>query len=311
MPSVEKVERLLTLINLLLGAPRAISAEQLRQRVPGYPADDASFKRAFERDKDELREMGVPLLVEVIPGSDPPLQGYRIRKQDYELSDPGLEPDEIEALALAAAVTGVAGGMGQRGLFKLGGAARPTTPQAELPTDPNLLAAFTAVAERRVLTFRYRGEDREVHPYRLEFVRARWYLNGFDRLRADDRWYRLDRIEGSVHHEGPPGAFERPVEAVPGLALDPWVIGGGTEPIIARVWIDPAVAWTVRSELTDARTIADDDDGLVVELRVTNREGFRSWLLSFLDRAEVLAPQELRDDVVEWLRRQVDGGEGR
>jgi proteasome accessory factor B len=255
--------------------------------------------------------MGVPLLVELIPGADPPLQGYRIRTQDYELADPGLEPDEIEALDLAAAVLGVAGGMGQRGLFKLGGTATGAAPQAELPSDPNLLAAFTAVAERRVLTFRYRGDDREVHPYRLEFVRGRWYLNGFDRLRGDDRWYRLDRIEGQVRHAGPAGAFERPVEVVPGLALAPWVVGGGSEPLDARVWIDPEVAWTVRGELTDARTISDDDDGLVVELRVTNREGFRSWLLSFLDRAEVLAPQELRDDVIAWLRSQVSRSDER
>ncbi|MEZ5137854.1 MAG: hypothetical protein R2711_03500 [Acidimicrobiales bacterium] len=85
--------------------------------------------------------MGVPLLVETIPGSDPPLLGYRIRPADYELRDPGLEPDELEALNLAAAVTGFAGGMGQRALFKLGAGAADQ-PRAELPTDPSLVAAF-------------------------------------------------------------------------------------------------------------------------------------------------------------------------
>ena len=223
MAPVEKIERLLSLMNALLGAPRAISAEDLRRRVPGYPDDDASFKRAFERDKDDLREMGVPLLVETIAGSDPPLLGYRIRTQDYELRDPGLEPDELEALNLAAAATGFAGGVGQRALFKLGGGAS-AAPQAELPADPDLVAAFTGVAERRVIRFRYHDTEREVHPYRLESVRGRWYLNGFDRVRGDDRWFRMSRIQGAIEVTDPAGAFERPEEAVPGLQRPPATI---------------------------------------------------------------------------------------
>lgn len=305
MAPVEKIERLLSLMNALLGAPRAISADDLRSRVPGYPDEDASFKRAFERDKDDLREMGVPLLVETIAGSDPPLLGYRIRTQDYELRDPGLEPDELEALNLAAAATGFAGGVGQRALFKLGGAASGV-PQAELPADPDLVAAFTGVAERRLITFGYRDTDREVHPYRLEFVRGRWYLNGFDRVRGDDRWFRMDRIQGSIVVTDPPGAFERPEEAVPGLQLDPWALGGQSDPVAAQIWFDPEVAHSVRAEVPPEAIRADGPDGLVVELTVTNRDGFRSWLLAFLDRAEVLAPEELRADMVGWLRSVID-----
>ncbi|WP_426572916.1 helix-turn-helix transcriptional regulator [Aquihabitans sp. McL0605] len=304
MAAVEKVERLLSLMNALLGAPRAISADDLRTRVPGYPDEDASFKRAFERDKDDLREMGVPLLVETIQGTDPPLLGYRIRKQDYELRDPGLEPDELEALNLAAAATGFAGGVGQRALFKLGGGAS-AAPQAELPADPNLVAAFTGVAERRVVAFGYHDLARVVHPYRLEFLRGRWYLNGFDRVRGEDRWFRMGRIQGPIEVTGEAGAFERPLEAVPGLQLDPWVIGGGEDPVTARVWFDPAVAHSVRADLPDAGIEQDDAEGLVVALAVTNRDGFRSWVLGYLDRAEVLDPPELRSSVVHWLEQAV------
>lgn len=307
MAPSDKIERLLSLMNVLLGAPAPISAERLRRRVPGYPDDDASFKRAFERDKDELREMGVPLLVETIPGSDPPLLGYRIRAADYELRDPGLAADELEALNLAAAVTGFAGGMGQRALFKLGAGAADQ-PAAELPVDPDLVAAFSGVADRRVLTFGYRGVEREVHPYRLEFVRGRWYLNGFDRTRGEDRWFRLDRVEGHVGLGASAGAFERPVEAVPGLQLDPWVLGGGAETVRAEVWFDPVVARTVRAELDPDSIRSDDDDGLVAMLDVANRDGFRSWVLTFLDRAEVRSPSALRDEIEAWLSAIAAGG---
>jgi proteasome accessory factor B len=297
---VDKIERLLTLMNVLLGTPRALTGVEIRERVPAYPDDVDSYKRAFERDKNDLREMGVPLLVEPVPGADPPVLGYRIRPQDYELRDPGLEPDELEALNLAAAVVGGSGGAGERALFKLGGAA-VAEPRAEVPTDPDLVAAFSGVAERRRLRFRYHHEERQVDPYRLQFVRGRWYLNGFDHVRAEDRWYRMDRVEGAVVAEETPGAFERPVEAVPGLQLDPWVVGGGAPPTTAEVWFDPQVAATVRAQTASGEVVRDDDAGLVVAISVTNREGFRSWLATFLDRAEVLGPPDLRAEVVAWL----------
>jgi len=296
-----KVERLITLMNELLGAPRPISADELRRRVPGYPESTDSFKRAFERDKVELREMGVPLLVEQVPGVDPPVQGYRIRPSDYNLRDPGLEPDELEALNLAAAVVGSSGGMGQRALYKLGAGAAAGVPVAEIPADPDLVAAFTGVSERRSLTFRYRDRVRTVDPYRLEFVRGRWYLKGLDHGHGEQRWYRMSRIDGEVVAGDAPHAFEPPSEPVQPLRLDPWDLGGRGDPITAHVWFDPEVAPTVRAEIGEVTVISDDETGLVVALDVTNRDGFRSWLLSFLDRAELLSPPDLRDELVEWL----------
>jgi predicted DNA-binding transcriptional regulator YafY len=304
---VTKVERLITLMNELLGSPRPIAADELRRRVPGYPSNTDSFKRQFERDKDELREMGVPIEIDTVPGSDPPVAGYRIRPADYELRDPGLEPDELEALNLAAAVVGSTGGVGQRGLFKLGGAATAGTPAAEIPADPDLVAAFTGVAERRRLLFTYRDLERTVDPYRLEFARGRWYLKGFDHGREAQRWYRMARIEGGVRLQSDRNAFEKPTEAVTGLRLDPWVLGEQADPVRAEVWFDPAVAASVRAEIGEVEVVSDDASGLVVALTVTNADGFRSWLLSFLERAEVLGPPELRAHVVSWLEEAARG----
>ena len=73
---MDKLERLLNLIAALLETPRALSAEEIHQRVPGYPDDTGpSYRRAFERDKDDLREMGISLRVENVPGNDPPVLG--------------------------------------------------------------------------------------------------------------------------------------------------------------------------------------------------------------------------------------------
>lgn len=102
----DRLERLLNLTAALLTATTPLTAADLAVRVPGYP-DPASardsFHRAFERDKAALREMGIPLRVLEVPGTDPPEAGYLIRREDYALSDPGLDPDEVAALQLALA----------------------------------------------------------------------------------------------------------------------------------------------------------------------------------------------------------------
>lgn len=69
----------------------------------------------------------------------------------------------------------------------------------------------------------------------------------------------------------------------------------------AEVWFDPVAAAGIRDELPGADVVSEDASGLVIRLKVHNREGFRSWLLSFLDRAEVLSPPDLRDDMAKWL----------
>lgn len=304
---MEKLERLLNLIAALLETPRALSAEEIHERVPGYPPMGPSYRRAFERDKDDLREMGIPLRVETVPGTDPPMSGYRIPRGDYYLRDPGLEPEELAALNLAARAVRVAGAPGLGGLWKLGGvptddpAGGSVAPLGELPADPNLAAVFQAVAERRPVTFEYREQWRTVDPYRLDFQLGRWYLTGFDHLRGDERNFRFDRITGAVD-AGQPASFERPSGAVPGVEVAAWQLGEG-EPVAARLLVDAEHAALARHQLGDGVAVDERPDGSVVfTVPVTNRGGFRSFVLGFLDHAEVLGPASLRDDLVAWLQ---------
>src|SRR5438874_4639806 len=99
---MDRLERLINLTAALLEAERPLTSDDLHQRLPGYAENQAAFRRAFERDKDVLREMGVPLVLEHVDPSQPGLDGYRIPKDEYYLKDPGLEPDELAALHLAA-----------------------------------------------------------------------------------------------------------------------------------------------------------------------------------------------------------------
>lgn len=305
--SAAKLERLLNLTALLLDTPRPISAEDIQAQLEVYPSEHASFRRAFERDKDELRSMGIPLRVEKVPGTMPAVDGYRIPREEYALRDPGLTTAELAALHLAASAVQVEGLPATEGLLKLGGLVGDSrgvdlgVHVAPLPADPNLARLFGAVASRTPVALRYHDQDRTIDPYRLEFQRGRWYVTGYDHLRDEERNYRLDRVQGEVVLTDLP-AFAPPATAVPGRAQDPWELGS-EEPVRAVVRIDgPQARWVVQHVGPD-RVVSDDGEAVVVELPVTNRAAFRSFVLSFLDHAVIEAPAELEQELVEWLEQ--------
>jgi proteasome accessory factor B len=313
--SKAKLERLLNLTALLVDTPRPLSAHEIHERMEGYPSELVAFRQAFERDKRDLRELGLPLVVETVPGTLPAIDGYRIPKDRFYLADPGLDPDELAALHLAASAVRLEGTAAEEGLAKLAvmqgqgaGAGEPPSGGHDpgldvtaLPAQSDVGALFGAVVDRRPVRFTYRGEERTVDPYRLDFQRGRWYLTGFDHRRGEERLYRLDRIasEVVVLDDAPP--FERPATVTPSGPIDSWRLGDG-EPVMARLAVDaPQAPWVIDQLGRDAVAEQRSDGSVVVELPVTNRESFRSFALSFLDHAEVLGPPELRDDMVAWL----------
>ncbi len=306
----DKLERLLTLTATLLDTSRSLTAEELRQKVPGYPEGQAAFRRAFERDKEDLREMGIPISVEMIEDLERPVEGYRIRRVDYELPDPGLEPDELEALNLAATLVSLGGNDGTEGLWKLGGVVGEVVDDANLaalPAEPSLLPTFGAVVDRRPMSFRYRGADqlRVLEPHRLDYQRGHWYVSGLDRGVGELRVFRLDRIDGAVEL-GEAGSFDPPAPQGPAVA-PAWELGGG-ERVTARLLVDPDHAPWTRRHLDHEPVERRDDGSMVFEVDVTNWPAFRSFVLTFLDHAELLGPPELRDDLVAHLEALASGG---
>ncbi|MGH3850585.1 MAG: helix-turn-helix transcriptional regulator, partial [Pseudonocardiaceae bacterium] len=198
---MHRLERLINLLAALLEADRPLSAEELRQRLPGYPAELGSFRRAFERDKESLRDLGVPVSVEAINPAHPGIVGYRVPKEDYYLPDLGLDDDELAALHLAASMVrfgeGDTDGDGLAAFWKLGGTEDRVDAEnasvASLPAPAELPALFSAISARRSVGFDYRGRSRRIDPYRLSFRNGQWYLLGLDNSRDEQRWFRLDR----------------------------------------------------------------------------------------------------------------------
>jgi proteasome accessory factor B len=307
---MDKLERLLVLLMTLLEAERLLRADEIRERVPGYPERDESFQRAFERDKDDLREMGVPVVLEPIAGAEPGAVGYRVDRRQYYLEDPGLAPDELAALHLATTLVRVGDVAGIDALRTLGGlpglATGARDPLVALPDEPNLQPLYTAIVERRVAHFSYRGEQRRLEPHRVDFQRGWWYVSGFDRDRGELRNFRIDRIEGSVDL-GDRDAFARPADRPRGPAASGWELPAD-DPVTARLRVDADTApWA--EQLLGAERVTGRDDGAVeFTVEVRNRAAFRSFVLTFLDHATVVEPPELAAELVAWLEPLAGGG---
>jgi len=303
------LERLLNLVALLLETNRPLTFEEIRSTLHAYGQEDkASAKRQFERDKDTLRQVGIP--VETVPTDAWEVEeGYRITRERYELPDISFEPQEVAALFVAAHGEG---GEAAQAFRKLAlGAERGLLASLEesLPASgvdasgPRLAEVANAVSGRRHVTFRYRpvsGEagTRHVDAWALLFRSGAWYLVGRDRDRREPRSFRLSRIASDLGDGGEGDSPPEDFRAAEHLTAGPW--GLGEPEAEARVAFSPKVAWWATAGVPKNRTLGTRDDGWT-EAEVPVGEGFTSWILSFGADAEVLEPALLRREVAEAL----------
>ena len=310
--AARRAERLVNLVICLLSTRQFLSAERIRDAVPGYEAGDGSratdeaFKRMFERDKAELRELGIPLETGRNSSFDTE-DGYRIRRGDYEL--PAIEFDAAEAAAVGLAArlwqSATLGEPARHALIKLRAAGteiRAADTPGAVPhldaSDPSLPALLEAARTSTVVRFDYQksgagmAESRTLEPWGVLSWRRRWYVAGFDRDRDEPRSFRLSRIAGRVETVGRPHAFQRP-EKVDLLSMVAGRWAGDDRLALVRV------AGTGAGQL---RRIADSDVEGVLTIAFTDRNWLARTIASAGASAVVLEPPDLVDAVVERLR---------
>ncbi|HEX2705081.1 MAG TPA: WYL domain-containing protein, partial [Candidatus Lustribacter sp.] len=207
-----KTERLLNLVICLLSTRMPLTKARIRQAVPQYQstASVEAFDRMFERDKDELRDLGIPLSTDVIDPLFDDEVGYRIDRREYALPETHFEPDEVAALALAGRVWTQASlaGAASMALRKLRAAGVEIDDRSLVDIEPRVRtaeAAFEpmrrALLARAPVRFAYRKsggepEPRTLRPWGLTSWHGRWYVTGYDVERGAERVFRLDRVEG-------------------------------------------------------------------------------------------------------------------
>ena len=307
-----KTERLLNLVILLLNTRRPVTAAQIRDIVPGYPDGGEAFGRMFERDKAELRELGIPVAVEGLSNWDDEV-GYLIRPGDYALPDIDLEPDEAAALALAArvwqqaslaeAASGAmlklrAAGVDMSDVSLTGVEAHVTA------TEPAFEPLWQAVCDRRAVTFGYQGSgatvptERHVEPWGVVSWHGRWYLAGQDRDRGESRVFRLDRVKGEVTSNGQSGEFVVPDN----VDLRHMVAGTATqEPRrTARIRVRSGAGLGLRRRASSSTSADADQD--VIDVDFVGADALADEIAGYGADAVVVEPDDVREIVVDRLR---------
>ncbi|MEU0304546.1 WYL domain-containing protein [Streptomyces sp. NPDC006175] len=311
--AIAKAERLMNLALCLLGTRRPLSKRELRGSIEAYleAGSDESFNRMFERDKDDLRELG--LIIETVENLDGDT-GYLARRDSNRLPPITLDAEEAAALGLAAKVwqqarlAGAASGALQKlraagmpeaeDAYEVHSALEPRIPVHEAAFEPLMLAC----RDRRPVTFDYRKgnaarpEQRQVEPWTLECWRGHWYLAGWDRERGAERVFRLSRISGRVRSRA--GAFTASVPDAVTVreTVESWA--GETATRTARIRLRTGSGYPLRSRAISVRELGDGWD----ELEIPYGHGLDAWLVEFGPDVIVSEPADLRADVMDRLR---------
>lgn len=312
--TARKSERLMNLTICLLVARTFIPKGQIRSAVEGYHGlSDEAFDRMFDRDKEELRVLGVPIEVGALEKAFDDEVGYRIRRSSFELPEISLEADEAAIMGLAARVwqhASLASATTQ-GLRKLraGGVAVDESALAiiepALATDePAFDAVFEAVTQRRPISFTHQSSSapapmtRHVEPWGIVSYHGHWYVVGHDRDRDAERMFRLSRITGEVVSIGEPGSYDPPVD------LDLRHLAESLSPPQMDQQATVRVRTGSGDQLRRRAVSSVPVDEVWTELALPYASGWSlaDELVSYGPDVVVMAPDEVRADVIGRLR---------
>lgn len=322
--AARKSERLLNLLITLLVSRSYVTKERIRSVVEQYrEAGDEAFEKMFERDKDELRSLGIPIEVGYLDRAFEDEPGYRIERSAFELPQIDLEPDEAAVLGLAARVWQHAGlaSATSDALVKLKAAGVSvdrgvlSTVSPQLTVDePTFEAFWSATQDRTPVAFEYRTASsaetstRHLQPWGVVSFRARWYVVGLDVDRGAPRLFRLSRVQGQVKVTGKPGAYEVP-EGTDIRALTETLAPAPAEHR-ARLLVRQGAAYGLRRQAVpaDGETPQGWDR---VEVSYGRTDGLADEVLGYGADVVVEEPAELRELVVGRLRQVAAAGEAR
>lgn len=315
-----KSERLLNLLIMLLVQRQFVGKDRIREILYPGMSDDA-FEKMFERDKEELRSLGVPIEVGSLDAYFEDEPGYRVRADQFALPDIELTSDEAAVVGLATRVwqharLAEATTEAVRKLTALGVEVDESALDIAEPRlsadEPAFDAFWEATQERTPVEFDYRGPaatratTRHLQPWGVVRYSGRWYVVGLDTDRGEERVFRLSRVQGSVRRTGAPGSYDVPpgtdVRATAMRMAPPPPAGESV--LLVRRGAGTALR---RDAVSVEADVAGPDDRTAWDRVRLGRSGssVADELLGYGADVYVEGPGELRDLVVARLRAAV------
>ena len=307
-----KIERLINLTIALLATKRFLTKSEIFNSVEGYEGSPETKERMFERDKDDLRSLGIEIEV----GSFDPLfndeAGYRIKQDRYQFELGDISSKEVSLLSLAAEAWQEAsfGDVAQKALLKLRSIGIPSdeisipgTVQKLNDGGQDLSLITKAIAQQQLLDFAYLDSamnvnDRQIVPIALSTRNGFWYLSGVDQDVQEIRTFRIDRIQGVIVASAGPVDFETPIGFDPKAAFSESIIKD-----FALIDVRVGKAASLRALAFSTRSLGEWDELRVPILSIDSLCSLVMW--HGLD-AFVQEPVELRELVVAKLEAMVD-----
>ena len=309
--AVGKTERLLNLTMALLATRKYLTKSEIFATVSGYEGGLESMERMFERDKDDLRSIGIEIEVGSLSAYFEDEQGYRIRPDIYGLDVGPITPRELALLSLAAtswrtASLSESAASGLRKLRSLGipladeeiaiGLTSVDSPQQYFDV------IWDAIDTRRLIEFSYPDSQgllvhrRRVQAYSLLLWRGSWYLIGLDLNRAAIRTFKLIRIVGEVDLSGPVGAYEIPE----GFSAHDYLSSIPNEQLReARILIRKERCLGLRSR---GIVVSHDEDWDLLTLSFHHNAQFVKEVLWYGSDAQIIEPADLIQLISEQLQ---------
>jgi proteasome accessory factor B len=306
--SSQKTERLINLTLALLATKRHLSKSEIFSKIPGYEGSQETKERMFERDKEELRALGIQIEVS---SSDPLFEddlGYLIDGNSMQFGVNEFSKEELLLLTMAANLwhESTLEMDSKSALLKIQSLSGPvdsdvtSSPRVRLNEDTELLMkAFSAIENSQTLGFVYAGKDRVVKPYGLITNGGFWYLI------ADEKGvvksFKMVRIEGKLTVDSIKNSFIRPSElSIPKFFEQ----RENSQKQIAILRIRKESALALRDKF-EVKILNDEWDELLVPYRYEDE--LIELVLWYGTEICLVEPNRLRDKLIENLRELVNG----
>ena len=311
--TAQKTERLLNLLIMLLVSTRFVPKTRIREILYADAGDEA-FDKMFERDKEELRSLGVPVEVGQIDAYFDDEPGYRVPPDQFALPVIDLAADEAAVVGLATRVWDHQrlASATTEAVRKLSAAGAEIDLSALDIAQPRLQADeptfdvfFEAVLDRSVVEFDYQRSGgaeparRRLQPWGVTRYSGRWYVVGFDLDRDDERLFRLSRVQGEARKVGRPGAYSIPEGTDISAATRRLAPDLSTEPVVLLVRRGAALPLRRGADSVEVDVTGPDDATAWDRLTLARASvGIADEVLGFGPAVRVEAPAHLRDQVV-------------
>lgn len=308
--SSDKTERLINLTLGLLSSKRYLTKNEIFRNVAGYNGSPETMERMFERDKDELRGLGIEIEVGQIDPLFEDEQGYLIRSANIQIQPEEFTKEELLLMTMAGNLwkESALSGISENALIKVasldGGIGFNNIPLPLIEDEKFNIGIFEtiieAIQQNKYLTFGYKNKQRIVAPFGLKNTKGFWYLIAQEKDK-EIKVFKLIRIQSEIEILDNEGNFTKPENFEMNSYLESILKEEQSEAVLR-------VRENKVNRLRSKGVLTESTDGWdTLQITFDDLSDFTKDILWYGDDIYVVSPTDLRNEIVKNLKQVADG----